>query len=48
MTKTIVLFLAMIAFAAMSVDASAQTKRCPEGKVYDPDKRKCVTPRGSN
>jgi hypothetical protein len=47
MTKKIVLFLATFAFAALSLDASAQTKQCPEGKVYDPDKRKCVTPRGS-
>ncbi len=48
MTKTIVLFLATIAFAFLSLGASAQTKRCPDGKVYDPDTGKCVTPRGSN
>ena len=48
MTRAIVLFLATIAFAALNLDASAQTKRCPEGKVYNPDTGKCVTPRGSN
>jgi hypothetical protein len=47
MTKTIVLILATIAVAALSLDASAQTKRCPKGKVYDPDTGRCVTPRGS-
>ena len=48
MAKTIVLFLATVAFAALSLDASAQAKRCPEGKVYNPDTGKCVTPRGSH
>ena len=48
MTRAIVLFLATIAFATLTLDASAQTKRCPEGKVYNPDTGKCVTPRGSN
>ena len=48
MTKTIVLFLATFAFACLSLDASAQTKQCPDGKVYNPDTGKCVTPRGSN
>ena len=47
MTKTIVLLLATITFSVLSFDASAQT-RCPEGKVYNPDTGKCVTPRGSN
>ena len=48
MTKTVVLLLATLTFAILSIDASAQTKKCPQGKVYDPDSGKCVTPRGSN
>ncbi len=48
MTKAVVLLLATLAFAVVSLDASAQTKQCPEGKVFDPDTGKCVTPRGSN
>ncbi len=48
MTRGIVLLLATIALGVLSLDASAQTKQCPDGKVYDPDTGKCVTPRGSN
>jgi hypothetical protein len=48
MAKILVALLATLAFAALSLDASAQTRKCPEGKVYDPDTGKCVTPRGSH
>ena len=48
MAKTLVALLATLAFAASSLPVGAQTSECPEGKVYDPDKGKCVTPRGSH
>lgn len=38
---------ALLALMVPAFDASAQTKTCPDGQYYDPDKRKCVTPRGS-
>jgi hypothetical protein len=47
MAKILVALLATLAFAATILDAAAQTS-CPDGKVYDPDKGKCVTPRGSH
>lgn len=48
MAKTLVaLMAAALALAAASLGATAQTRDCPEGKVYDPSKGKCVTPRGS-
>jgi hypothetical protein len=47
MAKLLVALVATVAFAVVSLDASAQAKKCPEGKVYDPDTGKCVTPRGS-
>ncbi len=48
MGKILVALLATLAFAALGLEASAQTKSCPDGKVYDPDSGKCVTPRGSH
>jgi hypothetical protein len=47
MAKILIVLLATLAFAASSIEVSAQTKKCPGGKVYDPDTGKCVTPRGS-
>jgi hypothetical protein len=47
MARILVALLALLAFSALSLEVSAQTKKCPEGKVYDPDTGKCVTPRGS-
>ena len=48
MAKAFISMLASFAIAALSVAADAQEKKCPKGKVYDPDTKKCVTPRGSN
>ncbi len=48
MAKILVALLATLAFAASSLEVAAQTKKCPDGKIYDPGKDKCVTPRGSN
>ena len=48
MVKILVALLATLAFAASTLEASAQSKKCPEGKVYNPDTGKCVTPRGSH
>jgi hypothetical protein len=48
MARLLVALLATLAFSASSLQGSAQTRKCPDGKVYDPDKRKCVTPRGSH
>ena len=48
MAKTLVALLATIAFTGMSLDASAQQRKCPDGKVWNPDTGKCVTPRGSH
>ena len=47
MAKLLVALLATLAFAALSLNVSAQEKKCPEGKVYNPDTGTCVTPRGS-
>jgi len=47
MVKTLIALLATLAFAGMTLDATAQ-QRCPKGKVWHPDKGKCVTPRGSH
>ncbi len=46
MVKVLVALLATLAFTASTLEVTAQT-RCPEGKVYNPDTGKCVTPRGS-
>lgn len=48
MAKILVALMATLAFAASTLEVSAQTRDCPEGKIYDPDKGKCVTPRGSH
>lgn len=47
MVKILVALLATLAFTASTLQVSAQ-RRCPEGKVYNPDTGKCVTPRGSH
>ncbi len=47
MAKILVALLATLAFAASSLEVSAQTA-CPDGKVRNPETGKCVTPRGSN
>ncbi len=47
MTKTLIALLATIAFVGMSLDASAQKRKCPKGSVWNPDLGKCVIPRGS-
>jgi hypothetical protein len=47
MAKALVSVLLSVAIAALSVAAYAQRK-CPDDKVYDPDTKKCVTPRGSH
>ena len=48
MAKILVALLATLAFSASTLEVSAQTRNCPEGKVYNPDTGKCVTPRGSH
>lgn len=48
MSKTLVALLATIAFAGFSLDASAQSRKCPKGSVWNPDLGKCVIPRGSH
>ena len=48
MVKAFVSILSSFAIAALSAAAIAQERKCPKGKVYDPDTKKCVTPRGSN
>ncbi len=47
MAKLLVALLATLALTALSLEASAQDKKCPDGQVYNPDTGKCVTPRGS-
>jgi hypothetical protein len=47
MVKTLIVLLAALAFAGMSLDTFAQ-QACPQGQVWHPDKGKCVTPRGSH
>ena len=39
--------VAVIAVTAFGTAVLADTKKCPEGKVYSDAKGKCVTPRGS-
>ena len=48
MAKTLVTLLATIAFIGFAFDASAQSRKCPKGSVWNPDLGKCVIPRGSN
>jgi len=48
MAKILLAMLTTLALAASTLAVSAQTKECPEGKVYNPDTGKCVTPRGSH
>lgn len=48
MAKILVALLATLAFASATLTVAAQAKSCPDGQVYDPDKDKCVTPRGSH
>lgn len=48
MSKTLAVLLATIAFAGLSLEASAQERSCPEGTVWDADRGKCVIPRGSH
>jgi len=48
MTKPLVALLVTIAFVGLSLDASAQKRKCPKGSVWNPDLAKCVIPRGSN
>jgi hypothetical protein len=47
MAKALISVVVSIAIAALSAAAYAQEKKCPKGKVYNPDTKKCVTPRGS-
>ena len=39
--------MAVVAVAAFGSAVIADTKKCPEGKVYSDARGKCVTPRGS-
>jgi hypothetical protein len=48
MSKTLVALLATIAFAGLSLEASAQERKCPKGSVWDADRGKCIIPRGSH
>lgn len=47
MAKILVPLAAILVLAASGLEAAAQ-RTCPDGKVYDPDKDRCVTPRGSH
>jgi hypothetical protein len=40
--------VASLLVGIVSVHAWADDGKCPKGKVYNPDTKKCVTPRGSN
>lgn len=47
MSKVIIALLAIIAVAALSVDAFAQKRKCKQGYTYDPNTGTCVSTRGS-
>ena len=47
MSKVLFTVLAITALLALGFDASAQSKKCPKGYVYDEDTGKCVGRRGS-
>lgn len=47
MSKAALALLSIIALLALGFDASAQSKKCPKGYVYDKDTGKCVSRRGS-
>lgn len=47
MSKVVFALLAIIAVAALGFDASAQSKKCKKGYVYDSSTGKCVSRRGS-
>ncbi len=48
MTKAVLAVLPLIAvFVVASFDASAQSRKCPKGYVYDVETGKCVSRRGS-
>ena len=47
MSKVILSLFAIVALLAFGFDASAQSKKCPKGYVYDEDTGKCVVRRGS-
>ena len=49
MTKAVLAVLPLIAlFMVASFDASAQSRKCPKGFVYDAETGKCVGRRGSH
>jgi hypothetical protein len=47
MSKILFTLLAITTLLALGFDASAQSKKCPKGYVYDEDTGKCVSRRGS-
>jgi len=47
MSKLTIALLAMIAVAALSFDAFAQSRKCKPGYTYDPKTNTCVSTRGS-
>ena len=47
MSKANLALLSIIALLAFGFDASAESKKCPKGYVYDEESGKCVVKRGS-
>ncbi len=47
MSRAVLALLSIMALLALGFDASAQSKKCPKGYVYDEDTGKCVGRRGS-
>jgi len=47
MPRIVLTIIAMIAVLAVSLDASAQSKKCKRGFYYDEASGKCVPRRGS-
>lgn len=48
MTKAVLaIFPLMALLVVASFDASAQSRKCPKGFVYDAESGKCVSRRGS-
>lgn len=45
MTRFLIALVAMATLGASAMDVSAQTKKCKEGRVLNPETGKCVKPR---
>jgi hypothetical protein len=47
-SNAIFVFLMVFALLALGLDASAQSKKCPEGYEYDEISGQCISRRGSD